>query len=102
MASNLNVPRSLEALSTDLNAAGYAIPALSEARWIAAARAMLGAFYRHETLDDLPSQGLAVTLPVARYRAWLDGLPATSRDPILARWGDPARHWSVRTVDGLA
>jgi len=99
-ASNLNAPRSLEALSTDLNAAGYAIPALSEARWIAAARAMLGAFYRHETLDDLPSQGLAVTLPVARYRAWLDGLPATSRDPILARWGDPARHWSVRTVDG--
>ncbi|WP_312734214.1 cobaltochelatase subunit CobN [Brevundimonas sp.] len=99
-ASNLNVPRSLEALSTDLNAVGYAVPPLPETRWIAAARAMLGVFYRHEALDDLPSQGLTVTLPVARYRAWLDALPAASRDPILARWGDPARHWAVRDVDG--
>ncbi|MDQ1153976.1 cobaltochelatase subunit CobN [Brevundimonas sp. SORGH_AS_0993] len=99
-ASNLNVPRSLGALSTDLNAAGYEVPPLPEARWIAAARAMLGAFYRQETLDGLPGQGLAVTLPVARYRAWLDTLPAAGRDPILARWGDPARHWAVRTVNG--
>nr|WP_314528371.1 cobaltochelatase subunit CobN [uncultured Brevundimonas sp.] len=99
-ASNLNVPRSLEAMSTDLNAAGYGVPPLAEARWIEAARAMLGAFYRHETLDDLSAQGLAATLPVARYRAWLDALPAASRDPILARWGDPARHWAVRTVNG--
>lgn len=99
-ASNLNVPRSLEALSLDLNAAGYAIPPLSEARWIDAARAMLGAFYRHEELDGLRERELAVTLPVARYRAWLDALPAVRRDAVQARWGDPARHWSVRTIDG--
>lgn len=99
-ASNLNIPRSLEALSQDLNAAGYAVPALPEARWIDVGRAMLGAFYRHEELDGLQPRGLAVALPVARYRAWLDGLPTARRDAILARWGDPARHWAVRRVDG--
>lgn len=99
-ASNLNVPRSLEALSQDLNAAGYAVPALPETRWIEVGRTMLGAFYRHEELDGLQARGLAVALPVARYRAWLDALPPPRRDAILARWGDPARHWAVRRVDG--
>lgn len=101
-ASNLNVPRSLEALSHDLSAAGYAVPPLAEAGWIEAARAMLGVFYRHEELDGLRGRGLAATLPVARYRAWLDALPADRRERLLARWGDPARHWAVRTVDGEA
>lgn len=99
-ASNLNVPRSLEALSQDLNAAGYAVSPLPEVRWIEAARAMLGAFYRHEELDGLRERELAVTLPVARYRAWLDALPTAQRDAVRARWGDPAQHWSARTIDG--
>lgn len=99
-ASNLNIPRSLEALSQDLNAAGYAVPPLSEARWIEAGRGMLGPFYRHRELDDLKARGLAVALPVARYRAWLDALPVDRRDAIVNRWGDPARHWAVRLVDG--
>jgi cobaltochelatase CobN len=99
-ASNLNVPRSLEALSADLEAAGYAVPPLEEARWIEIARALLGPFYRHEDLDGLRARGLAAALPVARYRAWLDALPAARRNPILARWGDPEDHWAVRSVDG--
>ncbi len=99
-ASNLNVPRSLEALSQDLNAAGYATPVLPEARWIEVGRALLGPFYRHEELDALRSRGLAAALPVSRYRAWLDALPAARRDAILSHWGDPARHWAVRVVGG--
>lgn len=101
-ASNLNVPRSLEALSRDLNGAGYAVLPLPEARWIEAARAMLGVFYRHEALDDLQAKGLVATLPVARYQAWLNTLPAARREAIQARWGEPARHWSVRILDDEA
>ncbi|WP_271145954.1 cobaltochelatase subunit CobN [Brevundimonas sp. NIBR10] len=101
-ASNLNVPRSLEALSQDLNAAGYAVPPLPERRWIEAGQGMLGVFYRHDELDGLIGKGLAVTLPVARYRAWLNSLSADRREAIVARWGDPGRHWAVRTIDGQA
>ncbi|MDQ8730219.1 cobaltochelatase subunit CobN [Bradyrhizobium sp. LHD-71] len=99
-ASNLNVPRSLEKLSRALADAGYDVPPTPEARLIHAAQSMLGAVYRPEKLEGLLADGLAVTVSLARYRAWLESLPARRRDEILARWGAPETAADVIDVGG--
>jgi cobaltochelatase CobN len=99
-ASHLNVPRSLEKLTAALAEAGYDVPATSEAELIRAAQAMLGAVYRPEHLGDLLENGLAATIPVPRYRAWLETLPADHRAEIIARWGDPQADPGVRAING--
>ncbi|MCD9028199.1 cobaltochelatase subunit CobN [Luteimonas sp. BDR2-5] len=99
-ASNLNLPRSIAALSQRLRDAGYRVDAASEREIVDMGQAMLGGYYRPETLDALLRDDLADSLPVARYRQWLDTLPPPRRDALLAQWGDPARHASVRTIDG--
>jgi cobaltochelatase CobN len=99
-ASNLNVPRSLEKLTAALAAAGYDVPATSEAELIRAAQAMLGGFYRPESLASLLEAGLAATVPVRRYRAWLDTLPPPRRAELIARWGEPDTDPGVRDVAG--
>ncbi len=101
-ASHLNVPRSLERMSAALAEAGYAVPPTEEDRFIAAGQAMLAGYYRPETLDTLITDGLTVTLPLARYQAWLDGLPEQARTAVLIRWGAPQEHWSIREVEGVA
>ncbi|MEW5422857.1 cobaltochelatase subunit CobN [Amorphus sp. 3PC139-8] len=35
-------------------------------------------------------EGARLTIPLDAYRAWLDTLPASLRDALSARWGDPA------------
>jgi cobaltochelatase CobN len=99
-ASNLNLPRSLAAITRALEAAGFAVPVAEEARIIEAGQAMLGGIYRPETLEALLRDGLADTLPVARYRAWLDTLPQAQRDAMLERWGQPETDRAVREIDG--
>lgn len=99
-ASHLNVPRSLERLGAALAAAGYRVEPAAEAELIAAGQAMLGALYQPQRLDALHARGLAGTLPLAHYQAWLNGLPAAIRQTLQQRWGDPARHPAVREIDG--
>lgn len=99
-ASNLNLPRSLDALTRALAEAGYDVPPTEEARLIQAGQAMLGGLYRPETLDELLAGGLADTLPVSAYRAWLDRLPADRRRAMLERWGEPETSRAVREVAG--
>lgn len=99
-ASHLNVPRSLETLSRRLYEAGYKVRPSEEAQLIAAGQAMLGGYYRPETLDELSVRDLAEVFPVRRYRQWLQGLPAAQRDALIARWGDPESHPAVRSIDG--
>lgn len=99
-ASNLNVPRSLETLTVALAGAGYDVPPTAEPRLIAAAQAMLGALYHPEQLNALLAEGLADTLPVARYRAWLESLPAERRDELLVRWGAPEDQTGLVDIDG--
>ncbi|MFC4728255.1 cobaltochelatase subunit CobN [Coralloluteibacterium thermophilus] len=101
-ASNLNLPRSLEHLVARLREAGYRVAAADEAALIEAGQAMLGGLHRPETLDALLARDLAVALPVARYRAWLDTLPAARREALQARWGEPEAQPSVRQVDGTS
>lgn len=99
-ASHLNLPRSLERLTRALAEAGYDVPPTGEDRFIAAGQAMLGGFYRPETLETLLKDGLAEAFPLARYRAWFDRLPDASRAMVLKRWGEPEQSWAVREIGG--
>ncbi|MEH2510945.1 cobaltochelatase CobN [Nitrobacteraceae bacterium AZCC 1564] len=99
-ASNLNVPRSLEKLTAVLVSAGYDVPPTAETHLIEAAQAMRGALNHPERLNALLADGLADTMPVARYRAWLDTLPAERRDELLSRWGAPEEQPSLAEIDG--
>lgn len=99
-ASHLNVPRSIASLLPKLEAAGYAVKASSEEQIIEDAQALLGGYYRPESLDGLLTRGLAVTLPVSRYTQWLSRLPVERRDELTRRWGNPAQSPYVRTIKG--
>lgn len=99
-ASHLNVPRSIAALLPRLQAAGYTVTPATETRIIEDAQALLGGYYRPATLDSLLARDLAVAVPVARYTAWLQTLPAQRRDELMQRWGDPASHPAVRRIGG--
>lgn len=99
-ASHLNVPASLAALSQALAGAGYSVPPTDEGVLIKAAQAMLGAYYRPETLDDLAAQNLAGHLPVRLYQEWLARLPDDVREAMISKWGDPKQHWAIRRIRG--
>jgi cobaltochelatase CobN len=99
-ASNLNVPRSLQSLTRALHAAGYDIPEVSEQQVIDTGQALLSVLYHHDRLDDLLRKNLAATLPVKRYREWLNSTAPGIRTQLLQKWGEPEKHWAVRTVDG--
>lgn len=99
-ASNLNVPRSLEALSKALHAAGYDVPKVTEQQAIDTAQALLSVLYHHDRLDELLRGNLAATLPVKRYREWLDSTSPKVREQLLQRWGEPQKHWAVREIRG--
>lgn len=88
-ASNLNLPKSLANVSRAMAEAGYDVTPAEEARLIADGQAMLAGYYRPETLGELQQRGLAATLPLATYKAWLNALPREQREQIVARWGQP-------------
>lgn len=99
-ASNLNVPRSLEALTRTLHDAGYKVPAATEQQVIETGQALLSVLYHHDRLDELLRRGLAATLPVKKYNEWLASTAPSVRSQMRERWGDPQSHWAVRTVGG--
>ncbi|MCO7632255.1 cobaltochelatase subunit CobN [Pseudomonas guariconensis] len=99
-ASHLNVPASLAALSASLEHAGYEVPATSEKVLIDSGQRLLAGYYRPETLDQLLREGLADRFPLKDYQAWFNSLPQATRDALIARWGDPAKHWALREVNG--
>jgi len=101
-ASHLNVPRSLALLGERLKQAGYSVKNLSEEQWIQSAGALLGGYYRMETLDELHQQGKAQAFPVKRYRAFLDSLPDERKQEIIRHWGEPEQHPAVRESNGEA
>ncbi|WP_306152208.1 cobaltochelatase subunit CobN [Roseovarius sp. MMSF_3281] len=98
-ASNLNVPRSIERMTTALGAAGYDVPVLDEAGMIEAGQAMLAGIYRSKPLETLLARDLAVALPVSEFEAWVATLPGDKRHAI-GHLGAPGDHWAVRDVDG--
>lgn len=99
-ASNLNVPSSIEAITARLSQAGYDVAPLSEGDMIAAGQAMLSGLHRTTPLEDLLERDLAAAFPLAEYERWLKALPPEKRHA-FSHWGEPARHWAVRTVKGV-
>lgn len=100
-ASQLNLPESLESVTTTLAEAGYRVTPATAAEVIEAGQAMLAGWYRPDTLAGLIEQDRAATVPLADYRRWLNGLPQAQREALLKRWGDPASSPAVLPVDGV-
>ncbi|TSE18498.1 Aerobic cobaltochelatase subunit CobN [Tepidimonas alkaliphilus] len=96
-ASNLNVPRSIERLTARLREAGYRVEPAQESAIIAAVRQMQEPAYRRGTLARLMQTPHWDFLPLARYRAYFDGLPADVRQRITDFWGAPEKSpWFTR------
>jgi len=96
-ASNLNVQRSIEALTARLAAEGYRVPVAREADILAAVRAMQRPAYRRGTLPELLRTPHWDALPLDRYRQFYDGLPAEVRQRIEGFWGAPEKSpWVTR------
>ncbi|MET0209871.1 MAG: cobaltochelatase subunit CobN, partial [Burkholderiaceae bacterium] len=90
-ASFLNVPRSLARVSAGLRDAGYAVTPMDETRWISGLKPLLGAYYPGADPGALLADDHAEALPLRQYLSWFDALPPTVREPIVARWGEPAK-----------
>jgi cobaltochelatase CobN len=90
-ASFLNVPRSLEHTLAALKTAGYATETPQEQELIGNLQQLLAPFYRDDRIDGLLHSGLAALYPVATYKKWLDGLPATVRNELAEKYGEPER-----------
>lgn len=99
-ASNMNVPRSLEKLSKNLQAAGYQLDTLTEQQVIDAVATMLRPAYRSNLLSELMATEMWAFLPLARYQQWFAGLPASVRAEMNAFWGDAADYGGLVEYQG--
>lgn len=89
-ASFLNLPQSLSATLAALQQAGYDTQAPAEEALLGKLQRLLAPYYREGQLEALLKDDLAVRLPLADYRAWLDALPEPVRERLLRESGDPA------------
>lgn len=99
-ASFLNLPRSLAGTLAALRAAGYRTEAADEATLQRDLGALLAPFYRPGNLEPLLDAGLGVWMPMSRYRAWFDALPADMRAAVTERWGKPEQSSMATTRNG--
>ena len=99
-ASNLNVAKSIETISSKLESAGYDVAPISETEMISVGQDLLSGLYKTTPLERLLDQNKAVAFPVEAYEGWLNVLPADKRHA-FSHWGKPAKHWAVRTVKGV-
>jgi cobaltochelatase CobN len=99
-AAFLNVPDSIFNIASAMKTAGYHVDVKSPELLIEEIGRILRPFYSKEGLDSLMDKGLSDYLPLKDYSAWLNTLPKTQREDILAHWGDPAKQQYVRTVNG--
>lgn len=101
-ASFLNVPRSLQTTLAALRVQGYDTEVPSEPELIAKLQRLLAPAYRAGELEPLLREGLAATVPVARYRAWLSAQPAAVQAALRDRWGEPEASGMVLRQGGQA
>ncbi len=99
-ASFLNVPRSLNQISSSLKAEGYAIDSQTEDYFIENAARILRPFYREYELDELLKDDLAELVPLSVYKDWYKSLPETVRIPIEKHWGHPENNFMVVEREG--
>ncbi|RMH59077.1 MAG: cobaltochelatase subunit CobN [Bacteroidetes bacterium] len=88
-ASFMNIPRSLETVSSRLADSGYSIDHLPESAWTEQIGRLIAAWHHPEQLPELLADGLAARYPLDRYIAWYRTLPASVRTRIETRWGAP-------------
>lgn len=88
-ASFLNVPRSLERVSTGLAQAGYQTEPVPEQAWIDGLKPLLAAYYPGADLRGLLARNQAEALPLQDYLDWFERLPRDVRERILSHWGLP-------------
>ncbi len=103
-ASFMNLPRSLVSTLGALQDAGYRTERSDPTLLTALLQRLLAPGYRppqdREVLESLLRDGLAATLPLADYRAWLASLPAAQQQALAQRWGDPERSSMVLARGG--
>ncbi len=90
-ASFLNVPRSLEQVSSGLAEAGYRTERVPEQGWIDRLKPLLAAYYPGADVRALLHSGQAAPLPLARYEQHLATLPKNVRERMNAHWGAPEK-----------
>jgi cobaltochelatase CobN len=99
-AAFLNIPDSIFNIASAMKAEGYNVNLKSPEVLIEEVGEILRPFYSKQGLESLMDKGLSDYLPVKDYSKWLNTLPQTLRDDILAHWGDPTKHQYVRMVNG--
>jgi len=95
-ASFLNVPKSLHNMLAAMKTAGYQTESPGAEKITLQVQATLAAFYKPETLADLPAQGLADALSLRSYLAWFRALPLDTQQRIEAYWGKPEQALMLR------
>jgi len=90
-ASFLNLPKSLENTLGAMKNAGYVTETPEATHLTLLLQRLLAPQYRDGQLEPLLRDGLTARLPMSRYRAWFDALPAHVREPITARFGAPEK-----------
>ncbi|QOC21471.1 cobaltochelatase subunit CobN [Wenzhouxiangella sp. AB-CW3] len=97
LASNLNLPRSLEALLPALKAAGYRAEPLKADLLEQALPDLLDPWTGREDLDAFVERhpDRVLWLPLAEYKAWLESLPDPVRQRLIEHNGPPEAHRMV-------
>jgi len=95
-ASNMNVPRSIEKLVTDLKQQGYKFDSITEQQMIDAVATMLRPAYRQNAITELMKTKMWDFMPLATYQAWFKQLPQSIQDDMNDNWGKAeSNHWIV-------
>lgn len=100
-ASNMNVPRSIENLLTELRKQGYAFEQADEQHIIAAVAQMLRPRYRRGEIDALMKSPHWDFLPLASYKTWFATLPESVRTGINKAFGEPEKSKWLAGRDGV-
>jgi cobaltochelatase CobN len=89
-ASHLNVPRSLERLTIELVARGYATSPLVATELEQVLPSLLDPWQGRLSTEHWARLGSnRDELPMASYLRWYEGLPLVVRDQIRSAWGEP-------------
>lgn len=99
-ASFMNVPASLTSIKQHLAKKGYVTGQQTQEYITNNVNRILDPFYRDYQLTQLLNDDLAELMPMKRYLAWFNSLPAEVSTPISDYWGDPKDHFMAVEQDG--
>lgn len=100
-ASNMNVPRSIEYMISELRKDGYQFDVVKEQEIIDAVSVMLRPRYRKGEIDALMKTAHWDFLPLATYKTWFATLPASVQQDIVGHFGEPETSKWLADKDGV-